>query len=170
MKAKDPKHQLQGKLSKAKGKRFEQRLDESFAYFREKGYALVEKTPEPMKPTKNLGNGKFIAFYEKKAQPDYKGIKKGGRTLLYEAKYTSADRIEQSRVSAGQTEYMDRYERLGARCFVLVGFDSGEVYCIPWAVWADMKKFFGRKYAREDELEKFRVMLAWNGVLQIPFE
>lgn len=170
MKAKDPKHQLQGKLSKAKGKRFEQRLDESFAYFREKGYALVEKTPEPMKPTKNLGNGKFIAFYEKKAQPDYKGIKKGGRTLLYEAKYTSADRIEQSRVSAGQTEYMDRYERLGARCFVLVGFDSGEVYCIPWDVWSNMKKFFGRKYAREDELEKFRVMLAWNGVLQIPFE
>lgn len=170
MKAKDPKHQLQGKLSKAKGKRFEQRLDESFAYFRERGYALVEKTPEPMKPTKNLGNGKFIAFYEKKAQPDYKGIKKGGRTLLYEAKYTSADRIDQNRVSAGQTEYMDRYERLGARCFVLVGFDSGEVYCIPWDVWSNMKKFFGRKYAREDELEKFRVMLAWNGVLQIPFE
>lgn len=169
-KEKNPKCQLQGKLSKEKGKRFEQRLDESFAYLREKGFAVIEKTPEPMRVTKNLGNGKFIAFYEKKAQPDYKGIKKGGRTLIYEAKYTSADRIEQSRVSAGQTDYMNQYEKLGARCFVVVGFDSGEVYCIPWAVWSDMKRFFGRKYAREDELGNFRVPLAWNGVLQLPLE
>ena len=59
---KDPRHQLQGKQAKAEGRKFEERLDQSFAYYREKGFALIEKTPEPMRVTKNLGNGKFIAF------------------------------------------------------------------------------------------------------------
>lgn len=167
MKQKDPMNQLRGRQSKAKGKRFEERLDASFAYYREKGFALIEKTPEPMKPTKNLGNGKFIAFFERKAQPDYKGTIKGGRTVMFEAKYTSDDQIKQERVNKDQAQYMTRHEALGARCYVLAGFDSGEVYCIPWAVWSDMKRHFGRKYAKETELEPFRVPLGWNGVLLI---
>ena len=78
-KAKDPKRQLIGKVAKEKGKRFEARLDASFEYYRLKGFALVEKTPEPMHPTKSLGNGKFVSYYEKKAQPDWSGTK-GRRT------------------------------------------------------------------------------------------
>ena len=30
-----------------------------------------------------------------------------------------------------------------------------------------MKTFFGRKYVKEIDLEKFRVHIAWNGVLQL---
>ena len=95
---KDPKRQLLGKIAKARGKQFESRIDDSFAYYAQKGFAIIEKTPEPMHPTKNLGNGKFIAYYEKQAQPDYKGTIKGGRTVMFEAKFTAADRMEQSRV------------------------------------------------------------------------
>lgn len=79
---KDPKRQLLGKIAKARGKQFESRIDDSFAYYAQKGFAIIEKTPEPMHPTKNLGNGKFIAYYEKQAQPDYKGTIKGGRTVM----------------------------------------------------------------------------------------
>ena len=46
-KDKDPRRQLMGKISKAKGKHFEERLDTSFAYYRDCGYAIIEKTPEP---------------------------------------------------------------------------------------------------------------------------
>ena len=46
-KDKDPRRQLMGKISKAKGKHFEERLDASFAYYRDRGYAIIEKTPEP---------------------------------------------------------------------------------------------------------------------------
>ncbi len=165
--AKDPMRQLIGKVAKEKGKRFEARLDTSFEYYRLKGFALIEKTPEPMRPSKSLGNGKFVAYYEKKAQPDYKGTIKGGRTVIFEAKYTSADRMEQSRVLDSQAEYMTRHESLGARCFVLAGFDSGEVYCIPWRVWSAMKEQFGRKYVTEADLDKYRVQRAWNDVLLI---
>lgn len=104
-KEKDPRRQLMGKISKAKGKHFEERLDASFAYYRDRGYAIIEKTPEPMRPTKNLGNGKFIAFFEKKAQPDYKGTIKGGRTVMFEAKFTAKERMEQDRVEREQGEY-----------------------------------------------------------------
>ena len=121
---KDPKRQLLGKIAKARGKQFESRIDDSFAYYAQKGFAIIEKTPEPMHPTKNLGNGKFIAYYEKQAQPDYKGTIKGGRTVMFEAKFTAADRMEQSRVLQSQQDYMDRHQALGARCFVIAGFSS----------------------------------------------
>ena len=166
-KEKDPRRQLMGKISKAKGKHFEVRLDASFAYYRDRGYAIIEKTPEPMRPTKNLGNGKFIAFFEKKAQPDYKGTIKGGRTVMFEAKFTAKDRMEQDRVEREQGEYLDRHERLGARCYVLDGFGSGEVYRIPWPAWRAMKELFGRKYVTEADLEQYRVHTAWNATLQL---
>lgn len=164
---KDPRRQLLGKLAKEMGKKFEQRLDQTFEYYDERGYAIVEKTPEPMRPTKSLGNGKFIAYFEKKAQPDYKGTLKGGRALVFEAKFTSTDRMEQSRVLPGQQEYMEKHCKLGARCYVVIGFISGEVYRLPWEVWRDMKEIFGRKYVTEDDVQKYRVATAWNGTLYL---
>lgn len=164
---KDPRRQIQGSLAHARGKNFESRLDASFAYYADRGFAIVEKTPEPMRPAKSLGNGKFIAFFEKKAQPDYKGIIKGGRMVMFEAKFTATERLEQSRVKREQSDYLDRHQRLGARCFVLAGFLSGEVYRIPWPIWSAMKENFGRKYVIEADLDKYRVHTAWNSALML---
>ena len=44
--AKDPKRQLLGKIARQKGQYFEQRLDSTFDYYRERGYAEIEKTPD----------------------------------------------------------------------------------------------------------------------------
>lgn len=162
---KDPKRQLQGKLSRAKGKQFEDRLDASFAYYRQRGFAIVEKTPEPMRVLRSIGNGRFIACFEKKAQPDYKGTVKGGRTVIFEAKFTSAVRMEQGRVLQIQAEIMTESQVLGARCSVIVGFPSGAVYNIPWDVWSRMKEYFGRKYVTEADLSEYRVRTSWNGTL-----
>lgn len=164
---KDLQRQQLGREAKRKGKRFEERLDASFAYYAERGYALIEKTPEAMRPTRSLGNGKFIAYFEKKAQPDYKGIVKGGREHIFEAKFTSSSRMEQSRVLENQAEYMTKHEAMGARCFVLAGFESGEVYKVPWPVWSGMKEQFGRKYVTEADLEEYRIRQGWNGTLLI---
>lgn len=165
--AKDPQRQLQGAISKAQGQRFENRLDASFSVYKDHGFAIIEKTPEPMHPVKNLGGGKFVAFFEKQAQPDYKGVIKGGRAVMFEAKFTRTDRIEQSRVSPGQMDYLDRHNALGVRCYVLAGFSSGAVYRLPWNVWRNMKKVFGRKYITEDDVEivPYRVQTAQDGTL-----
>lgn len=163
--AKDPKRQLLGKIARQKGQYFEQRLDSTFDYYRERGYAEIEKTPEPMKVIKPEGNGRFLACYTKKAQVDYKGTTKGGRTVLFEAKFTATDRLTQDRVIDKQASYMDRHQRLGARCFVVAGFSTDEVYKIPWDDWRRMKELFGRKYVKETDLQNYRVKTAWNGTL-----
>lgn len=164
---KDPCHQLQGAANKAQGKQFEARLDAAFARYKENGFAIIEKTPEPMRPTERLGGGRFVAFFEKKAQPDYKGTIKGGRTVMFEAKFTSTAKMEQNRVSPGQADYLDWHQALGARCYVVVGFDTGNVYRFPWPVWRDMKKHFGRKYISESDaaINDYQVPVTQGGIL-----
>ena len=174
MTQKDARKQRQGQRSRAMGKQFEDRLDESFAYYKATGFALVEKTPEPVKIlSKPDKYQRFTACFAKAAQPDYKGTIKGGRTVVFEAKFTwgQDQRIQQDAVKKGkdghdgQVEYLDRYESLGARCYILAGFASGAVFRVPWDVWKNMKAHFGRKYVTEADLEKYRVGTSWNNVL-----
>lgn len=166
-KKKDPRRQLLGAISKARGDQFEERLDSAFAYYKAHGFAIIEKTPEPMRPIQNLGNGKFVAFFEKKAQPDYKGTIKGGRTVLYEAKFTQTSKLEQGRITPGQAEYLDQHQTLGARCYVIAGFATGNVYRLPWPIWRDMKAHFGRKYISESDaaMQDFKVFQTRDGIL-----
>lgn len=160
-------HQRRGAVNKAMGKMFEQRLDGAFAYYETHGMAIVEKTPEPIRAYKDLKDGRFLAVYTKKAQPDYKGVIKGGRAVMIEAKFTLTDRFTQDRVTPGQAEYMTKNEALGARCYVIVGFVAGGVYRIPWSVWSNMKDHFGRKYVKETDLQGYRVKTAKNGALLV---
>lgn len=160
----NPKRRYNGAVNKARGRRFEERLDLAFKYAKAKGYAYIEKTPEPLRPIKSLENGKFIAVYEHKAQPDYKGVLAGGKCVVIEAKFTSTDRIDQTRVTRNQAEQLERYSRLGAVCYVIAGFASGNVYLAHWETWQNMKDAFGHKYATEDDLKGRRVCEA-NGVL-----
>ena len=171
---KDPRRQLQGQESRAMGKLFEERIDASFAYYKAQGFALVEKTPEPIKVlSKPDKYQRFMACFTKSAQPDYKGTIKGGRTVVFEAKFTWGveQRINQDAVTRGkdgrdgQWEYLDRQEALGARCYILAGFLSGAVYRVPWDVWRNMKAIYGRKYVTEADLEQYRVGESWNKTL-----
>ena len=169
-KEKDPLRQWQGKVSRAKGQAFEERLDTACEYYTDKGFANIEKTPEPMRVIKPYGDrrfGQFIAVYTKKAQPDYKGTLKGGRSIMFEAKYTDSDRITKDRVSKEQTDYMDSQHALGARCYVIIGYKSGEAYRIPWDVWQRMKEIYGRKYLKETDVQQYKIKSAWNAVLMI---
>lgn len=163
----NPVKQKQGKQNRAEGKAFEDRLDAAFAYYADNGYALIDKTPEPFKIIKRLEHLRFIGCFQKKAQPDYKGTVRGGRTVIFEAKFTTTDRITQDRVREQQWSYMEKASKLGARCYVIVGFQSGRAYKVPWAVWREMKEHLGHKYATEEELDYYRVPVAWDGRLQI---
>jgi recombination protein U len=149
------------------GRDFEEIIDAALAHYERTGAAVISKTPEPMRPTKDLGGGKFIAFYEKQAQPDYKGALKGGRAVVFEAKHTTADRIEQNRVTPEQTTLLEKYDAMGAVCFILVGFNMRDFYRVPWDVWRDMKLRWGRKYATRDDLDEYRVNTGRGGVMLI---
>ena len=150
-------HRVQGQRAHAQGQRFEEILEMSFAWYRAQGLAEIEKTPEPMRVVERLGGGKFVAFFEKKAQADYAGVLAGGRAVALEAKFTSGARLEQSRITPEQGDFLEARQRLGALCFVVAGFAGGNVYRLPWVAWRDMKDVFGRKSVTEADLAEFRV-------------
>ena len=139
----------------------------SFDYYERTGFAKIDKTPEPFRILQRLEGGRFVGVFAHKAQPDYKGVISGGRAVLFEAKFTATDRIRQEAVTAEQSKYLSAAADLGAWCFVLVGFSSGNAYMIPWEIWRDMSKFFGRKYATEQDLAPFRIKTAPSGLLII---
>ncbi|MDD3029784.1 MAG: Holliday junction resolvase RecU [Alphaproteobacteria bacterium] len=151
------RHSIAGRTNKTNGKAFEEIIERSCARYAEAGIAEIEKTPEPMRPIQSLGSGRFIACFEKKAQPDFKGSLSGGITVAFEAKFTDSDRIKQTVVTDDQAKALDRLHNMGARCFVLVSFAFYEFYRIPWAVWRDMKCLYGRKYVTPGDIEEYAV-------------
>ena len=149
----DPSRQLQGKLNRELGKVFEDTVETICKLYEYNGLALIEKTPEPMKVLKYLESGRFEAVFEKDAQPDFKGTVKGGRTVVFDAKFTESDRIKYQALSDHQREALQKHSELGAMAFVLVGFANGKIYKIDINEWERMKQDFGRLYITQDELD-----------------
>ena len=153
------RNQIQGARNKRNGQQFEDLIEAACEqYFLDK-VAKIEKTPEPIKQVGPMQkNGRFIAVYEKAAQVDYKGtLKKGGRTVCFDAKHTESDRIQQSAISSDQEDCLDGYMEMGAVCFVLVSFGFRDFFKVPWGVWKNMKKIYGHKYLKPEEIEQYRV-------------
>lgn len=150
--------QLTGQRSRAAGEHFEKMISFSCEYYRDRGLAMIEKTPEPMKPLGPKDQyGRFKACYTKQAQPDYGGTLKGGQSVYFEAKHTDDDRIEQRRLTQEQQDDLEAHHKLGAVTFVLVSFGLCDFYRIPWPVWRDMAEIYGRKHLKQCELEKYEV-------------
>ena len=153
----DIANQIRGRCSHLSGSFFEGIIDSSCRYYRNKGIAIIEKTPEPMRPLKPYGQGRFIACFEKQAQPDYKGVLKDGRAIIFEAKHTAAERIQESVVTRTQRQNLDDFQKMGAQCFVMVSMGFECFYRVPRDVFGDMKARFGRKYMTKSELEPYRL-------------
>ena len=130
-----------------------------------KGMANIEKTPEPFKITRDLGNGQFQGHFEKMAQPDFKGTLRGGRAIAFEAKHTDNDQIEYARLTEEQIEQMELHYQMGAECFVLVSYRFSRFFRVPWEAWRTMKHLYGRKYMKLEELLPYRVPMK-NGVIK----
>ena len=149
--------QLQGKINREYGKYFEEQIEAICEIYRLNNLAIIEKTPEPMKIIKHIENGHFETVFEKSAQPDFKGVIKGGRTVVFDAKFTEADRIKYQVLSDFQREELLGYHALGAMTFVLVGFLDGKMYPVDIEIWDQMKEKFGRKYIKQEELDEMNL-------------
>ena len=155
-----------GRRSRAAGELLEEMIEAACKHYRLTGEAEITKTPEPMKPLgRPNSRGQFMACYTKQAQPDYKGTLKGGQAIVFEAKHTDADRLQQSVVSEEQEKQLDRHMALGAECFVIVSFGFQQFFKIPWKVFREMKARYGRKYIRPEDVREYKVRYA-GGILQ----
>lgn len=163
---KNPRRQLQGRANREYGKNFEEEVETICNVYEINNLARIEKTPEPMKILKHIDNGHFETVFEKSAQPDFKGTIKGGRTVVFDAKFTGSDKIRYQVLSDFQRETLLKYHSLGAVSFVLVGFVDGKVYKIDIDTWNNMKEKFGRMYIKQEELEElgFKSPKTKNGI------
>lgn len=156
-----------GMQSKRAGEFFENLIGASLRWYEINGLACVEKTPEPMKPLRAPNQrGQFLACYVKSGQPDFKGTLTGGRSIVFEAKHTSREKIDASRLTDEQVKQLDMHHKLGAVAFVLVGFGLQDFYRIPWEVWHDMENIYGYKHMKQQDCEPYRVHYV-NGVLKL---
>ena len=158
---------MTGRQNRAAGGHFERIIEASLRWYEERGFAVVEKTPEPMKPLRPPNNrGQFVACFTKSAQPDFQGTLVGGRSVVFEAKHTEGDRIEYNRLTDEQLDRLDKHSRLGAAAFVMVSLGLQDFYRVPWGIWRDMKEQYGHKHMKKADLEPFRVQYI-AGVLKL---
>lgn len=145
-----------GKRNNAQGHFFEGFIKTACAVYKQKGIACVEKMPEPFmvleKRDKGIFKGRFIAH----AQPDFMGTLSGGRSICFEAKYTSTDKLGQNVLTGEQWDSLEQHWKAGAKAGVCAGI--GNVYAfIPWPVWRSMQEIYGRKFMTAEDLEPYRV-------------
>lgn len=149
---------LIGRRNKTVGDCWENMIEAACQNYRLNGLAEITKTPEPMRPiSRPNAKGQFMACFTKQAQPDYKGTLKGGRAVVFEAKHTDAERMQRSVISEEQEKQLNRHQKLGAECFVLVSFGLQQFFRIPWEVFRDMKDHYGRKYIKPEDLEEYAI-------------
>ena len=92
-----------------------------------------------------------------KSTAGFKGVLKGGRMIVFDAKHTDSDRVQYSAITDEQRVCLEHCAAMGAEAGVLVSFGFARCYMIPWDIWRGMKKQYGRKYMLEDEAGPYEV-------------
>ena len=157
--------QHRNSLNQHDGQAFERLIEDACTWYSKQRIAAIQKTPEPFKAIRRMPKGQFLGFYQKQAQPDFKGVVRGGKSVIFEAKHTSTGMMAESVLSDTQRRLLAEYSGLGAKCFVVVSFGCKDFRRVPFEVFRDMKAIFGRKYFTAAESEQYKVDFNRYGVL-----
>lgn len=150
------KVQCKNRQNNAKGQHFEREILAGCRMYERYGIATIDKTPEPFRVSKKGINGVFTGRFSTPAQPDFQGTLKGGKSIVFEAKRTSKDRITRNVLTETQMQVLEKHSQLGAVCGVCVNIQD-DFFFIPWEVWRDMKEMYGRQYLKSNDIEEYRV-------------
>lgn len=149
------------RLNNAQGLFFENAIKSACKKYCELGVACIDKTPEPFrvieKTYKGLFKGRFVAH----AQPDFQGTLNDGKSIIFEAKYTTTEKIKYDALTKTQIEVLERHYKFGAITGVCVGIRD-RFFFVPWKFWRNMKKQIGRKFAFADDLLKYEVFYKYS--------
>lgn len=150
------RQQWQNAVNNAQGHFFEGYIKAACIHYRHIKRAEIDKTPEPFRVSKKHQDGTFTGRFTALAQPDFKGTLSGGRSIAFEAKYTTTDRMKRGVLTETQMEALEYHSDLGAVAGVCIGIQD-KFFFIPWAIWWDMKAHYGRQYVTAEEVEPYRV-------------
>ena len=119
------KQQYKNRLNNAQGQHFEREILAGCRMYESHGIATIDKTPEPFRVTsKNHRTGEFTGRFSTHAQPDFQGTLYGGRSIMFEAKRTSKDRITRNVLTDTQMDVLEKtYDKLTFDFEGLLGSD-----------------------------------------------
>lgn len=103
--------------------------------YREKGLALVQKIPTPIKPIRIDQTTRTItqAYFEQKSTVDFTGVIQG-IPVCFDAKETSLKSFPFSNIHDHQIEFMDDFTKQGGQAFIIVNFKFyDEMYLLPYS-------------------------------------
>lgn len=150
------RQQYQNAVNNAQGQAFEGYIKAACEFYKQRERAAVDKTPEPFRVMSKQRDGIFTGRFTALAQPDFQGTLAGGRSIVFEAKYTTTDRLKRGILTQTQMDTLAYHSALGAVAGVCTGIND-KFYFIPWAVWDNMKQHFGRQYVLAADIEPYRV-------------
>ncbi|GHU42283.1 hypothetical protein FACS1894111_05960 [Clostridia bacterium] len=150
------RQKYQNTVNNAQGQAFEGYIKAACGYYERDKRAVIDKTPEPFRVIKKQRDGIFTGRFIALAQPDFQGTLSGGKSIVFEAKYTTTDRLKQGVLTQKQIEMLEFHAKLGAIAGVCGGIRD-KFYFVPLGVWRDMKERYGRKYVTQKDLEPYRV-------------
>ena len=130
------------------GKNFESFISAACDYYRDNGMADISKVDEPFRVIKLYDRGQFRGQFTKKANPDFEGTLKGGKSICFEAKYTSQRRMAKSVISDKQEEVLNYKSALGAVVGVCVGIGQ-RYFFVPWRHGPIWRKSMAKNLCRQ---------------------
>ena len=152
----------QNAVNNAQGHFFEGFIKAACVIYSVMERAEITKTPEPFRVMEKFRDGIFKGRFTARAQPDFEGTLSGGRSVVFEAKYTSTDRMKRDVLTGKQMEALKKHNQRGALAAVCVGIRD-DYFFVPWPVWEDMKNLYQRQYVTAADLEPYRVK--FNGAV-----
>ena len=135
-----------------RGSEFENLINNTIDYYREKKLALIQKIPTPIVPLKYDKEKKIInkAYFDKKSTVDYIGVVQE-IPVCFDAKESNVDKFIFSNVHKHQFDFMNEFENQGGISFLLIFFKKqSQIYYMRFI---ELKKYFMKKnFVLIDEL------------------
>ena len=155
--AEEAKKRYKATMSNGRGRQHEMMIEGGCRHYAATGRASIIKVPEPFRVLrKDRARGIATVQFTARAQPDYIGCITGGRMIAFEAKHTDTGRLMQRAVTPTQAAALQEYHERGAVAAVCVGV-GGDFFMVPWPVFANMKKLYGRLYVTAADLAPYKV-------------
>lgn len=145
------------RINNAQGHFLEGEILRACDEYMRRGIANIGKTPEPFRVMTKYQNGTAtVRFTHEKAEPDFKGVLIGGRSIVFEAKSTQNDRILRNVLTDNQMDILESYYQLQAISQVCICIKN-DFFMVPWEIWRDMKRLYGRQYLQPLDIPEFKV-------------
>ena len=136
-----------------RGSAFEDLINRSNEYYREKKLALIQKIPTPITPIEMDKESRHItlAYFEQKSTVDYIGAVQG-IPVCFDAKECATDNFPLQNIHEHQVAFMRDFEEQQGIAFILISYTHlDKVYYLRFT---EMMKFVNR--AKEGGLKHFK--------------